>query len=151
MFATWQPASSFTGIFRRGARQGSQWVCKFDVANPPLNFTLNQHAFREAGALSHIGFQVSSTEDVFAARQQWHERGLVTRDEMGTNCCYATQDKTWVKDPDGNEWEVFMVLEDNLPEHSAPVETASGVPLCCDEDTDSQAGASCGCVTTAVH
>jgi hypothetical protein len=28
----------------------------------------------------------------------------------------AVQDKTWVHDPDGNEWEVFVVLEDNLPE-----------------------------------
>lgn len=92
---------------------------KFDVMNPPLNFTLNEGAFREAGALSHLGFQVSSTEDVLAVRQQWHERGLVTRDEMQTNCCYATQDKTWVKDPDGNEWEVFVVLRDNLPEQSA--------------------------------
>jgi hypothetical protein len=26
--------------------------------------------------------------------------------------------KTWVSDPDGNEWEVFVVLEDNLPEAS---------------------------------
>jgi hypothetical protein len=29
---------------------------------------------------------------------------------MQTNCCYAKQDKTWVNDPDGNEWEVFVVL-----------------------------------------
>ena len=26
------------------------------------------------------------------------------------------QDKAWVYDPDGNEWEVFAVLQDNLPE-----------------------------------
>jgi hypothetical protein len=37
---------------------------------------------------------------------------------MQTNCCYAIQDKTWVRDPDGNRWEVFVVLEDNLPETS---------------------------------
>ncbi|MCA1603188.1 MAG: glyoxalase/bleomycin resistance/dioxygenase family protein, partial [Acidobacteria bacterium] len=36
-----------------------------------------------------------------------------------TNCCYATQDKTWVRDPDGNEWEAFVVLRDNLPETAA--------------------------------
>jgi hypothetical protein len=35
---------------------------------------------------------------------------------MQTTCCYAVQDKTWVADPDGNEWEVFVVLEDNLAE-----------------------------------
>ncbi len=89
---------------------------KFDVQNPPLNLTLNQYNFNEPGALSHLGLQVSSTEDVLAMRARWAEAGLGTLDEMGTNCCYATQDKTWVQDPDGNEWEVFVVLEDNMPE-----------------------------------
>lgn len=89
---------------------------KFDIHNPPLNLTLNEGVFRERGALSHLGIQVASTDDVLATRQRWIDEGLVTRDEMQTNCCYATQDKTWVRDPDGNEWEVFVVLEDNLPE-----------------------------------
>lgn len=88
---------------------------KFDVENPPLNLTLNGVPFGERGALSHLGIQVASTADVLAVRERWHEAGLVTRDEMQTNCCYALQDKTWVTDPDGNEWEAFVVLEDNLP------------------------------------
>ncbi len=103
---------------------------KFDVANPLLNFTLNQVPFEGTGALSHMGIQVSSTEDVLKTRQEWVERGLITRDEMQTNCCYATQDKTWVKDPDGNEWEVFVVLKDNLPEKVTSANSCSG-PSCC--------------------
>jgi catechol-2,3-dioxygenase len=99
---------------------------KFDVQNPPLNLTLNQVAFNERGALSHLGIQVASTEDVLAMRKKWADSGLVTRDEMQTNCCYATQDKTWVRDPDGNEWEVFVVLQDNLLE-SAPCECGDKV------------------------
>jgi catechol 2,3-dioxygenase-like lactoylglutathione lyase family enzyme len=91
---------------------------KFDVQNPPLNLTLNQVPFTDRGALSHLGIQVASTGDVLAQRERWIEAGLVTRDEMQTNCCYAKQDKTWVHDPDGNEWEVFVVLEDNLAETS---------------------------------
>jgi len=97
---------------------------KFDVQNPPLNLTLNRHGFNEQGALSHLGLQVASSEDVLAMRGRWAAAGLVTRDEMQTSCCYAVQDKTWVHDPDGNEWEVFVVLEDNLPE-------ASGGGSCC--------------------
>jgi catechol 2,3-dioxygenase-like lactoylglutathione lyase family enzyme len=88
---------------------------KFDVHNPPLNLTLNQNQFRERGALSHMGIQVASTKDVLAMRQKWMDAGLATRDEMQTNCCYAVQDKTWIQDPDGNEWEAFVVLQDNLP------------------------------------
>jgi catechol 2,3-dioxygenase-like lactoylglutathione lyase family enzyme len=92
---------------------------KFDVHNPPLNLTLNEVAFNGKGALSHLGIQVASTADVLSIRDSWAEAGLITREEMQTNCCYATQDKTWVRDPDGNEWEVFVVLQDNLPETSA--------------------------------
>ena len=93
---------------------------KFDVQNPPVNLALNEVPDladgARMGALSHLGIQVHSTDDVYAIRQRWAEAGLVTRDEMQTDCCYAKQDKTWVHDPDGNEWEVFVVLEDNLPE-----------------------------------
>jgi catechol 2,3-dioxygenase-like lactoylglutathione lyase family enzyme len=89
---------------------------KFDVQNPPLNFALNEVPFNERGDLSHMGIQVASIDDVLAVRMRWADEGLITRDEMQTNCCYAIQDKTWVTDPDGNEWEVFVVLEDNLPE-----------------------------------
>ena len=89
---------------------------KFDVQNPPLNFTLNEAPVNSRGALSHLGIQVRSTEEVLTTRQRWHDDGLLTRDEMQTNCCYAVQDKTWVRDPDGNEWEAFVVLQDNLAE-----------------------------------
>ncbi|HXQ72297.1 MAG TPA: ArsI/CadI family heavy metal resistance metalloenzyme [Pyrinomonadaceae bacterium] len=99
---------------------------KFDVQNPPLNLTLNEHEFKEQGALSHLGIQVASTDDVLATRQRWVDAGLLTRDEMQTSCCYALQDKTWVRDPDGNEWEVFVVLEDNLAE-TAPCECGTKV------------------------
>src|SRR6188474_1242889 len=89
---------------------------KFDVQNPPLNLTLNQNVFNERGALSHLGIQVTSTSDVLSMRKKWQSVGLTTREEMQTECCYAKQDKAWVQDPDGYEWEVFVVLEDNLPE-----------------------------------
>jgi catechol 2,3-dioxygenase-like lactoylglutathione lyase family enzyme len=100
---------------------------KFDVQNPPLNLTLNQVKEVTKGALSHLGIQVASTDDVMAVREGWSEAGLIIRDEMQTNCCYALQDKTWVQDPDGNQWEVFVVLEDNLP--SSPVCCTGDAPV----------------------
>ena len=102
---------------------------KFDVQNPPLNLTLNEGSFKERGALSHLGIQVATTEDVLAKRQEWSEAGLITRDEMQTNCCYAIQDKTWVHDPDGNEWEVFVVLQDNLATTGMCCTTSDAAPV----------------------
>jgi len=92
---------------------------KFDIQNPPLNFTLNEVQFDGRGALSHLGIQVASTEDVMATRDRWISEGLLPREEMQTSCCYALQDKAWVRDPDGNEWEVFVVLQDNLTTSAA--------------------------------
>src|SRR5215471_18484528 len=57
---------------------------KFEIHNPPLNLSLNESAAAGPGALSHLGIQVSSTEDVVAVRRQWTEAGLDTRDEMQT-------------------------------------------------------------------
>lgn len=84
---------------------------KFDVQNPPLNFVLNEVPYTEGGTLSHLGIQVESTDDVLKTRDRWIAQGLLTADEMKVDCCYALQDKTWARDPDGNEWEVFVVLE----------------------------------------
>jgi len=98
---------------------------KFDVSEPSLNFTLNQVPFNDRGALSHLGIQVATTDDVTAMKTRWQESGLMPREEMQTTCCYALQDKAWVNDPDGNEWEVFTVIEDNLPE------AKSGDATCC--------------------
>jgi hypothetical protein len=102
----------FWGIEPSKVRPG---YAKFDIENPPLNFTLNEVPTNGRGALSHLGIQVGSTADVLATRERWQELGLLPRDEMQTSCCYALQDKAWVRDPDGNEWEVFVVLQDNLP------------------------------------
>ena len=126
------------GIEPSKSRRG---YAKFDVHNPPLNLTLNQVAFNERGALSHLGIQVASTEDVLAMRNRWVQSGLATRDEMQTNCCYALQNKAWVHDPDGNGWEVFVVLEDNLPQ------TASCCGTDAAQDEKSRPGASCSTVT----
>jgi catechol 2,3-dioxygenase-like lactoylglutathione lyase family enzyme len=118
---------------------------KFDIQNPPLNFTLNEHPGVQKGAVSHLGIQVASTDDVLALREKWQDAGLLPRDEMQTDCCYAVQDKAWVGDPDGNQWEVFVVLEDNLPEKA-------GASVCCApvavEKTEGEA-ASSSCSTGA--
>ena len=136
--------SFYSSLFNLEPSKVRTGYAKFDVANPPLNFSLNAHPFQETGALSHLGIQVASTEDVLAIREQWHQRGLITRDEMQTDCCFATQDKTWVLDPDGNEWEVFAVLQDNLPER-AEAEVKCCAPVYCDDPQDQKTAIGCAC------
>jgi catechol 2,3-dioxygenase-like lactoylglutathione lyase family enzyme len=101
---------------------------KFDVTDPNVNLTLNERPVREQGGLNHLGIQVASTDEVLHMREQWKARGLVTEDEMQTDCCYAIQDKVWVTDPNGYRWEAFVVLQDHL------AEIASQSAGCCASD-----------------
>ncbi|NEP70744.1 MULTISPECIES: ArsI/CadI family heavy metal resistance metalloenzyme [Okeania] len=91
---------------------------KFDIANPPLNLTLNlEENVEPGGNLSHLGIQVSTSEEVATAIERFKVAGLSLFEEHQTDCCYALQDKVWVTDPDGNRWEVFVVkVADTAPE-----------------------------------
>ncbi len=96
---------------------------KFDLSEPQLNLVLNEIEVERcaAGPLSHLGVQVESAADVHRYKQRFVDAGLVDRDEMAISCCYAKQDKTWLADPDGNEWEFFTILE-----HLLPIEQSTG-------------------------
>jgi len=135
-----------TGSDSRRARNG---YAKFDLDAPALNFVLNEmpgHA-QGYGALSHLGLQVDTTDDVLAIRQRVESVGLAPRDELGVNCCYARQDKFWLADPDGNEWEVFTVLEHLTPEQLRTLDARGGcatqATTCC--ATAPAAAPACGC------
>ena len=41
------------------------------------------------------------------AKARFEAAGVSVRSEDDTVCRYARQDKFWVQDPDGNEWERF--------------------------------------------
>ena len=87
----------------------------FAVAEPPLKLVLIEGV--GAGAtLNHLGVEVEDTGKVTAAQRRLAGEGLETSSEEGVTCCYATQDKVWVDDPDGAPWEIYTVLADaDLP------------------------------------
>ena len=102
---------------------------KFEIPEPALNLTLNEGERNDQGALNHAGIQVSSTDEVLAARLRLTKEGLASFDELDTTCCYARQDKIWVRDPDGNPWEIFVTHED--VEHGDAQEAQEASRTCC--------------------
>ena len=50
---------------------------------------------------------------------------------MDTTCCYARQDKIWVRDPDGTPWEIFVTHADVEQEAGTPG-SGSATAACCD-------------------
>jgi predicted enzyme related to lactoylglutathione lyase len=102
----------YASLFGTEPEKVKPGYAKFSVAEPAINLTLNQGPRTELGAFNHAGIQVASTDDVLAARLRLTKAGLAAFDEMDTTCCYARQDKIWVRDPDGTPWEVFVTHED---------------------------------------
>lgn len=86
---------------------------KFLLETPGLNFTLNLQERVGGNQVGHFGIQVESTEEVMAHKNRLAETGIGSQfDEINTTCCYALQDKFWVHDSDGNEWEFFYTKAD---------------------------------------
>ena len=98
---------------------------KFESYDPPINLTLSpsERGAVVGGPVTHFGIQVKSTEEV---AQQWRrlaDLGLNPKKEESVTCCYATQDKVWVSDPDGNDWEIFVVTDADAPSKACSPET----------------------------
>jgi catechol 2,3-dioxygenase-like lactoylglutathione lyase family enzyme len=102
----------------------------------PVNLALSTGGPIGAGTIDHVGVQVDSVETVMAQLGRVKAAGLAVTEEMGVNCCHANQDKFWVKDPDGVEWEVYHLnfdLESNEAEPPARPSglTMVGATACC--------------------
>ena len=130
---------AFFGVPAHKRRPG---YANFDIASPPLKLALQENAITPgAGTLSHLGIQVGSIAEVEAARDRLKASGLASFDENDTVCCYARQNKVWATDPDGNGWEVYVLLDemnDADDDHFEQRQIRSGLPMigdpaCCSD------------------
>ncbi len=65
------------------------------------------------GTLNHLGVEVETGDKVHEEIARLADEGLFAEEQIGTTCCYATQDKAWVTGPAGELWEVYTVLSDS--------------------------------------
>jgi catechol 2,3-dioxygenase-like lactoylglutathione lyase family enzyme len=85
----------------------------FAIASPPLKLVLLENPGR-GGTLNHLGVEVADTGAVEAEQARLAGAGLPAVEERNTTCCYARQDKFWVKGaPDGERWEIYTVTGDS--------------------------------------
>lgn len=84
----------------------------FAIAEPPLKLVLLENP-GQGGTLNHLGVEVASSQTVHAEIARLTDAGMFTEEEIGTTCCFATQDKVWVTGPGGERWEVYTVLADS--------------------------------------
>jgi catechol 2,3-dioxygenase-like lactoylglutathione lyase family enzyme len=106
----------FFGVEPAKVRQG---YAKFDLQDPPINFSINENPL-DTRSQGHLGVQVKSTRAVQDMLGRLQAEGFKIISEDGTECCYAVQTKLWVADPDGNRWEVFVTTEPDAEQGCGP-------------------------------
>ena len=95
----------------------------------PVNLALSQGGPIGAGTIDHVGIQLDAVETVMTQLARVKAAGLAVTEEMGVNCCHANQDKFWVTDPDGVEWEVYHLNYDLEGEEAKRDARPSGLTM----------------------
>ena len=99
-------------IFQTPPAKRRPGYANFAIAEPPLKLVLIEST--DSGTLNHLGVEVMSQPEVIKATETFVAAGLTTYEEQGIECCYAKQDKVYVTDPDGAQWEFYTVLDDSM-------------------------------------
>lgn len=109
----------YSKLFNTEPAKRKPGYANFAVAEPPLKLVLLENPGK-GGTLNHLGVEVQSSEQVHGEIARLQGEGLFTDEEIGTSCCFATQDKVWVTGPAGEKWEVYTVLADSETFGSSP-------------------------------
>ncbi len=103
----------YSKLFGTGPAKVKPGYANFAIAEPPLKLVLLENP-GQGGSLNHLGVEVAGTDVVEGEQARLAEAGLAAVEERDTTCCYARQDKFWVKGaPNGERWEIYTVLDDS--------------------------------------
>jgi catechol 2,3-dioxygenase-like lactoylglutathione lyase family enzyme len=106
----------YSRLFDAAPAKRRPGYANFAIAEPPLKLVLLEGQPGQPTRMDHLGVEVESTDEVAAATTRLAEQGLVTSVEENSTCCYAVQDKVWVRGPGNEPWEVYTVLADASPD-----------------------------------
>jgi len=123
----------YSKLFGAKPAKLKEGYANFALTEPALKLVLLENPGK-GGTINHLGVEVESSDKVHAEIARLTGEGLFTDEEIGTTCCFATQDKVWVTGPAGEKWEVYTVLADsdtfgNSPQHLEAGTAEGGV--CC--------------------
>jgi hypothetical protein len=133
----------YTKLFNTAPAKLKAGYANFAVTEPALKLVLIENP-GSGGSLNHLGVEVESSDTVHAEITRLAAEGLFTAEEIGTTCCFATQDKAWVTGPGGEKWEFYTVLADSETFGSSPGLLAGDPAECACTSCDHAASDSSG-------
>ena len=123
----------YTELFGAPPVKTKRGYANFAVAEPPLKLVLIENP-GQGGSINHLGIEVADTSTVEAEQERLAAAGHALIEEREATCCYAKQDKFWVRDaPNGEQWEIYTVLED-----SATFSATHSTSACCGQEVGTE-------------
>ncbi|MBO3697423.1 ArsI/CadI family heavy metal resistance metalloenzyme [Roseivirga sp. E12] len=98
---------------------------KWMLEDPRVNFSISL-TNNEPG-IEHLGIQAETEPELSDLYKAIDLAEGTVRPEGDTVCCYAQSNKSWIKDPQGVEWEIFHTYGES--EVNKIVDSA-----CCDDN-----------------
>ena len=132
----------YTDLFESAPVKVKPDYAKFELEDPALVISFIQSPDKAKLGLpgAHFGIRLGTAEEVIKRREQLERASYALDVEEDVSCCYALQDKFWVKDPDGVRWEIYTFKGDTEELQS---DTASG--CCNDAKVDSEKETATAC------
>lgn len=104
---------------------------KWMLEDPRVNFAISQRAANPG--VQELGIQAESREELeeLYARLRRIDRPVL--EEGATTCCYAQSEKSWIEDPQGQQWEIFLTSGESTTygHDAASIERVKSEESCC--------------------
>jgi catechol 2,3-dioxygenase-like lactoylglutathione lyase family enzyme len=121
----------YTALFGTAPTTRKDDYAKWLIDDPRVNFSITEQPSR--AGLEHLGIQAESEAELQGLYAGIADADTVLREEGHTVCCYAQSEKSWVKDPQGIEWEVFHTYGESDTFYAEVEQGAEAAAACCDD------------------
>lgn len=79
---------------------------KWMLEDPRVNFAISQRG--AASGIDHLGIEVESRAELADVEARLERAGGPAPQRGPVSCCYAESEKSWLADPQGVHWEIFL-------------------------------------------
>ncbi|RNI25769.1 ArsI/CadI family heavy metal resistance metalloenzyme [Rufibacter latericius] len=119
----------YSALFAAEPTVLKQDYAKWMLEDPRVNFALSEHGTQIG--IEHLGIQAETPEEMLEIYSRLEKAKGIIQEEGTTTCCYAQSEKSWIKDPQGVEWETFYTFGEATKYSGEIQETACCAATCC--------------------
>lgn len=99
----------YSALFGQAPSVDKPDYMKWMLDDPRINLAVSQRDGAARG-VDHVGIQVDSDDELEALNAALGAAEQSTLAEPDAQCCYASSNKHWARDPQGVIWEMFHTM-----------------------------------------